>query len=352
MIRVLILGAGGAASNSVARCLRMAGGYVIHGANCDPYDLAFADADHRHLLPRADDPDYLDALDDLVADTRPRVILPQPEEEVMAVAEGGWSAMMPSADALETCADKFASYVLWAEAGITVPETRRIATLKDLMWAMHDLGPEVWLRPSSGAGGYGALKTSVLDEAWHWIGRHDGWGRFTAAQVLEPETVAWQSLWYDGHLIAAQAKRRLRWANARNVPSGVGGSAAISETISDPQVTAIAQRAIKAVAHRPHGLFGVDMALDSAGVPNPTEINAGRFFTTVDFFAMAGLNLPDLFCALTHDQERRASLLDDEPQVNPLPDGLVHIRGMDQAPIVLHRDDLAEMGHPLEAVAA
>jgi carbamoyl-phosphate synthase large subunit len=36
------------------------------------------------------------------------------------------------------------------------------------------------------------------------------------------------------------------------------------------------------------------MKEDRAGRPKVTEINAGRFFTTSNFFAHAGLNMPDL----------------------------------------------------------
>ena len=52
---------------------------------------------------------------------------------------------------------------------------------------------------------------------------------------------------------------------------------------------------LKAVSAKPHGIFGVDMTYDKNGVPNPTEINISRFFTTVLFFTEAGLNMPEIF---------------------------------------------------------
>ena len=33
---------------------------------------------------------------------------------------------------------------------------------------------------------------------------------------------------------------------------------------------------------------------DFDGVPNPTEINAARFFTTINFFTECGVNFPEL----------------------------------------------------------
>ncbi len=66
-------------------------------------------------------------------------------------------------------------------------------------------------------------------------------------------------------------------------------------TCSDEMVDKVAQAVVYAVADKPHGIFGVDMAWDEHGVPNPTEINISRFFTTILFFTKAGLNMPVIF---------------------------------------------------------
>jgi carbamoyl-phosphate synthase large subunit len=72
------------------------------------------------------------------------------------------------------------------------------------------------------------------------------------------------------------------------------------------------------------------MTYDDAGVPNPTEINIGRFFTTHYFFTKAGVNFPKIYCdlALYGRMPKLARVL------NPLPDGLLWIRGMDVAPLL------------------
>ena len=57
-------------------------------------------------------------------------------------------------------------------------------------------------------------------------------------------------------------------------------------------------RSVRAVSAVPHGIFGVDFAYDKDGVPNPTEINISRFFTTVRFFTEAGVNFPEIFNVL------------------------------------------------------
>jgi carbamoyl-phosphate synthase large subunit len=81
------------------------------------------------------------------------------------------------------------------------------------------------------------------------------------------------------------------------------------------------------------------MTYDNSGVPNPTEINIGRFFTTHYFFTKAGVNFPEIYCDLA--LEGRFPAL--ERKINPLPDGLVWIRGMDVTPVLTTSEELAKL---------
>ena len=78
------------------------------------------------------------------------------------------------------------------------------------------------------------------------------------------------------------------------------------------------------------------MTYDVDGIPNPTEINISRFFTTVLFFTEAGLNMPEIY--------KNIALYDEFPvlksKINPLPDGLLWIRGMDRKPILTTREEI------------
>ena len=89
------------------------------------------------------------------------------------------------------------------------------------------------------------------------------------------------------------------------------------------------------VTDKPHGVFGVDMAYDKNGVPNPTEINISRFFTTVLFFTKAGLNMPEVFANL--GLYGKMPVL--KKTINPLPDGLLWLRGMDTVPRLARAED-------------
>ncbi len=55
-------------------------------------------------------------------------------------------------------------------------------------------------------------------------------------------------------------------------------------TIDDPIVTDIALKSILSIDKNPNGIFSVDMTYDKNSVPNPTEINIGRFFLLLLIF--------------------------------------------------------------------
>jgi len=144
------------------------------------------------------------------------------------------------------------------------------------------------------------------------------------------------SIWHEGELIVAQTRIRKGWTHGNRSVSGVTGVTKVGQTYSDAEVDRISIATIKSVTNKPHGIFGVDMTYDKNGVPNPTEINISRFFTTVLFFTEAGLNMPGIFkdIALYNKFPKL------EKKINPLPDGLMWLRGMDTKPFLMRPLDI------------
>ena len=347
MARIHIGGAGGAPSNNVIRSLRDSSrGHYLIGASSVPADLLLADVDERHVVPNATDRNYRDVILALLARIRPTFMHVQSDYEVRAVSHLrneiqslGVRLFLPSPATVENCVDKGKSYVLWSAAGMRVPRTMLLQSPDDLKRAFDTLGATIWIRATEGGGGRGALPVSRFEFARGWIDQFAGWGNFTAAELLTDRSVTWQSIWYEGELVVAQARRRHRWNYGNRTLSGVTGITGVAETCSDEDVTRTALDAISVIDSRPHGIFCVDMTYDRSGVPNPTEINIGRFFTTSYFFTKAGLNFPEIYCDLALD--RRFPVLDRK--INPLPDGLIWIRGMDVAPVLTTREELAKL---------
>jgi len=204
---------------------------------------------------------------------------------------------------------------------------------------LGDNNGKIWLRASSiGGGGKGAIPTADFSMAKAWIDHYEGWGDFVAASMLTPDTVTWLSIWHQGELIVAQSRERRGWTHGNRSISGVTGVTKVGVTCSNDEVTRIAIESVKAVSKKPHGIFGVDMAYDKNGVPNPTEINISRFFTTVLFFTEAGLNLPEIF----KDIALYGEFPQLEKKINPLPNGLLWLRGMDVKPRLITQDTLSQ----------
>jgi hypothetical protein len=131
-------------------------------------------------------------------------------------------------------------------------------------------------------------------------------------------------------LVVAQTRKRLSWNFGNRTLSGVTGVTGVGQTFSDSKIDRLAQDAIQSIDDQPHGIYGVDMTYDFDGLANVTEINIGRFFTTHYFFTKAGLNLPEIYCNIALDGD--FPVLDNK--INPLPDDLIWIRGMDLEPVL------------------
>ena len=347
MSRIYIGGAGGAPSNGFIRSLRESSrkDFLI-GTSCVPTDLFLADVDEKFVVPPALQSGYETALVSLLKKTKPNFIHLQNDFEVRAVSrmrdalvDLNVSFYMPRPDVIENCVDKRKSYEIWKSEGVRVPETLLLKSPDDLKRAFDLLGEKIWIRAIEGAAGLGALPTDNYDFARIWIDRYQGWGNFTASKLLSENTITWLSIWHEGELVVAQTRKRLSWNFGNRTLSGVTGVTGVGQTCSEPSIDRLSQDAIEAIDGRPHGVYGVDMTYGFDGLANVTEINIARFFTTHYFFTKAGLNLPEIYCNIALDEEFPS--LDNT--INPLPDDLIWIRGMDSEPALTTLNELNEL---------
>ena len=340
MSKILVAGAGGAPSEGVIRSLlRSRREETVIGMGSEPSDLVLSAAQKKLHVPYANAPDYKDCLLRILKAEKPDLVHFQNDLEIYHasllredILATGTRLFMPEHAVIDTCVHKYKSYLAFRQAGVPVPKNIMIGDEDDLRRAFATLGDakgRIWLRASSiGGGGKGAIPTADFALAKAWIDHYQGWGDFVAAEMLTPDTVTWLSIWHQGDLVVAQSRERRGWTHGNRSISGVTGVTKVGVTCSNELVDRIATEAVKAVSSKPHGIFGVDMAYDANGVPNPTEINISRFFTTVLFFTEAGLNFPEIFkdIALYNEFPKL------EKKINPLPDGLMWLRGMDVVP--------------------
>ena len=187
-----------------------------------------------------------------------------------------------------------------------------------------------------------------ITQARAWINFNEGWGHFTAAELLTPDSITWMSIWKEGKLIVAQGRKRLYWELARIAPAGITGITGAGVTVADKSVDKIAKEAIFSIDPKPNGIFSVDLTYDFSGVPNPTEINIGRFFTTHYFFTQAGLNMPEIYIKLAYNE----ALPRIVKKINPLRNGLVWIRGVDFLPVLVHEKKIRKDVKKMQTIRA
>jgi carbamoyl-phosphate synthase large subunit len=203
----------------------------------------------------------------------------------------------------------------------------------------------VWVRARAGAGARASLPVRRPEQAHAWVSwwmeeRGLSASDFMVSEMLCGREFAYQSVWQDGELVAGQARERVEYLYGHLTPSGQTSTPSVTRTISEPAVDGLAQRAVRAVDPSPQGVYCVDMKENAEGVPCVTEINAGRFFTTSNFFARAGLNMPELLvrCALGERPERLQS--------SPLPPDLYWIRMVDMGYALVRGDELDRWPRP------
>ncbi|MFS0861480.1 carboxylate--amine ligase [Fredinandcohnia sp. 179-A 10B2 NHS] len=328
----------------------------IVGISRNPFNLFSSKAKTKRHIPYeyAFGNEYKQSLLKIVNKEKPSLAVFMNDHEILEASKfrdeiisTGTKLFMPEHRVIEACTDKYQSYSIWESNGIKVPKTMIINHQDDLKNAFHQLGNQegkIWLRSTVGAGGKGALPTNDYEFAKNWIDIYNGWGTFTASELLQSDkTVTWLSVWYEGELVVAQTRRRKSWGFGNRTLSGVTGITGVGETYSDDIVNRVALDTILAIDNRPHGVYGVDMTYDQNDFPNPTEINM-RFFTTCYFFTEAGLNMPEIYKDIIL-YNKFPTL---EKKINPLPDGLLWIRDMDREPMLTTEDEVMKVIHEQE----
>jgi hypothetical protein len=290
-----------------------------------------------YVCPRATDPDYIPFVLHLIKREGIEFLHSQPEVEAFtigkhrdAIQRTGCRLFMPEQRTIELLRDKWESYRIWREAGIKVPENVFLNGPDDLKSAFERFGKDIWIRETIGAAGKGSLSRPTFETALNQLNESKAWGHAVAAEHLGRDTVTWQSIWHDGRLVVGQGRSRHGWAFGNRAQSGVTGLTGIGETVSDASIDELAIRCILAADSSPNGIFSVDFTYDLQGVPNPTEINIAKFFTTHHFLTRTGCNMPEILVDLAFGEYSGGYDIR-----NPCTPGMLWIRGIDVEPILV-----------------
>jgi carbamoyl-phosphate synthase large subunit len=241
--------------------------------------------------------------------------------------------LLPDYQSIETAQSKWATWQKLSGAGLPVPATYLIKTPTDLEVCFGEISERpLWVRGAGVPGvgiGVASLPCKNIDQASSWIDYWDGWGGFIASQFLPGRNLTWLGLFSKGQLIACQGRQRLEYVIPHVSPSGITGAPAVSKTVSRADIRDIGEAAVREITLRPNGPFFVDMTEDAAGKPKITEINGGRFGTTIHFYTEAGFNFPWMAVKLAFGEP-----IENTPIIDPIPPDTWWLRTLDCGPVL------------------
>ncbi|MFH1018541.1 MAG: hypothetical protein V1798_10245 [Pseudomonadota bacterium] len=339
--RILVTGCGGPMGVNITRSLRKAPeALYLLGTEANRYHIHLSLTDRSEIIPPAKEAEaYVEALCRLVRDDRIGMIFPTHPVEVRAVSRycarfGGVRLLLPEYDVIVIADSKWETYRRLEGAGLPVPRTHLIRTKEDVESAFSALQTRpIWVRGAGtpGAGiGVASLPCREVLHATAWVDYWKGWGAMIASEFLPGRNLTWTGLFADGKLMAAQTRERLEYVLPHVSPSGVTGAPAVSRTIREPEVARLGELAVRTLSPEPNGPFFVDFKEDEGGLPKITEINAGRFGTTIHFYTEAGFNFPYAAVRLAFGMG-----LPGAPIVEPIPENTYWIRTLDCGPVLV-----------------
>jgi len=335
--RILVTGAGGSAAHNFIESLRISKeNFYIIGTDAKKYHLEISDVDERVITPLVTDNNYLEKLNQIIVEKQIDFVHPQPDPEVLFLSRNREKVkaplFLPGKETIEICQEKMKLIELLSSHNVPVPESYMINNQKDLNKYLNRIlrkNEKAWLRSTTGAGSKASLPVKNFEHAKMWIGywakmKGSGYGKFMISEFLPGKEFAFQSIWKEGKLITSQARERMEYIFGNLTPSGQTSSPSVARTVHRADVNKVAASAIISVDPKATGVFCVDLKENKKGIPCITEINAGRFFTTSNFFAHAGSNMPYYYIKMAFG-ERLPKL----PKYNAIKPDLYWVRMMD-----------------------
>jgi carbamoyl-phosphate synthase large subunit len=280
--RILVTGAGGPSAVSFMRALAD-DPLSFFAGDIDPHavGLYLVVADRRRILPRGDDPDFVERLLRLCIEDGIDVLVPTVDSELIPLAaererfrEAGVELLIAPIEALRTCLDKWALMQICRQQ-IQVPRS----ALFDDSFDPGDWELPIIVKPRSGSGSRGIHLVSARSQL--------------DAIARSPELLVQANLPGTEYSLDVLATRsgevRAVVPRARlKVDSGI---AVTGRTVRDARLEEIGKRAVEVVGL--NCVSNVQVKEDADGVPALIEINP-RFPGTMPLTVASGVNMPRL----------------------------------------------------------
>lgn len=339
MKRVLITGAGGIAGVNFSRAISLDKSLELFGTENNEYHTIFNPIKF-FKIPNANDPNYINQLNNIIKSNQISFLHPQPTPEIQKIVQNiekiSTRTFLPSSDIV--LRDKSEQQSLLLKKGQKVTKTFLVSKLSDVDQIIDQIKFPVWVRAKKGVGGRLSNKCNSIKEIKLWIELCVLQGRAMLNEFIIQEyhggrDLAWDSLWYDGKLIVSYSRERLEYPFAKLTMSGITGTPTIARIIHDDKINKLGIESVRMMSSKPHGCFSLDIKEDLDNTPYITEIDSGKFHTTIGlwgFLAEKNLqldwytNIPRLYVHLGTDGDIPVT-----NQMDIYPEDLYLIRNLD-----------------------
>lgn len=284
--RVLVTGAGGPAAVAFMASVAAVGAELA-AVDIDPYaaGLYHVGADRRALVPRGDDPGFVDALLELCRRWSIEAVVPTVDTELLPVARRldefaavGAVVVGHGASTLELCLDKW-TLVETCRDLVDVPATVVVDGSGD---ALAGVGLPAIAKPRQGSGSRGVR---VIADRAELVAVPDD-GSYLVQELLPGREYSIDVLAYrDGTVVAAVPRSRLK------TDSGIAVTGAVDV---DPVLIDYGRRVATAIGCT--SVANVQVMLDADGAPRLIEVNP-RFPGSMPLTVAAGVDMPALALA-------------------------------------------------------
>ncbi|GAA2698237.1 hypothetical protein GCM10010310_63530 [Streptomyces violaceolatus] len=336
---VLVVTSGDGTGLNFVRSLKRAGGYRLVGLDTSIEDYVSSEADERFFVAAGPEDQFLDRVNTISARCGADLVYAADTNEWLELLSRRRESVnnpmfLPDHDDHVRAEDKWHTYQCLSDAGLPVPDSVLVRDGADLDRALRRHGA-IWLRRTRGSGGAGSLATDAPALAHAWVESAGGWGQFMAAERLSVRTATFSGVWFDGELVASQLRERTAWKYAHLAVSGVTGITSGQRTLWDEELHDLAVRSVRQTMSRPHGAVGVDFTYGQDGTPYVTEVQPARFYSSMEFLAAVGINLPDLYCRLAAGAE----LPTGRPLINPIRSSFYWFKAVDKLPVLMTQQE-------------
>ena len=282
IVKVLVTGAGALLGQGIIRSLMESSlSPVIVAADASPLSAGLYWTRHRHLVPMASDPAYVQAFENILDRERPDAVIPGTDFELVLFADNrarweerfGTHVIVSNPNVVRIADDKYLTYRFFRDHRFAAPDSCLPGEESALI---ERVGFPLIVKPRVGARSVGVVKVQTKDELTRALATGDG--------LVIQECVATERSEYTGGTLTFEGRCDASIVMRRDLRDGNTYRAYVE---AFPELNVEVRRMAEALGS--HGPANFQFRLDAQGRAKVFEIN-GRFSGTTPLRMRAGFN--------------------------------------------------------------